>query len=228
MFAFSICHPKMLIFRGFFFHKNSNNVENINRKHFRCCRKLQLWRVFHIVLADDWVRLLPIQTSKSTKRRNVSDSTYPLLSGMKCVKNRYFCLLCFHWQGNRQMHSCLKTAESHSPGSHECGEGVSWSELAVCCPSLSTALGGLLSVGRKCWTGRASLVLLSEAEHGLLFLSHQEGCSVFPNHSRGTSGLWGHLRLQLTSQDLPRSGERWGCPNSRVNEAVPDSVLLAN
>lgn len=133
----------MLIFRGFFLHKNGNNVENINRKHFRCCRKLQLWRVFHIVLADDWVRLLPIQTSKSTKRRNVSDSTYPLLSGMKCVKNRYFCLLCFHWPGNRQMHSCFKTAESRSPGSHECGE---WCVLV--------RAGSVLSQFERC-TGRA-------------------------------------------------------------------------
>lgn len=112
----------MLIFRGFFFHKNSNNVENINRKHFRCFRKLQLWRVFHIVLADDWVSLLPIQTFKSMKRRNVSDSMYLLLSGMRYVKNRYFCLLCFRWSGNQQIHSSFKTAELHSSGNHECGE----------------------------------------------------------------------------------------------------------
>lgn len=79
-------------------------MENINRKHFRCYRKLQLWRVFHTVLAEDWMRLLPIQTFKSVKRKNVSDSMYLLLSGIKSMKNRYYCLLCFHWPENHQIH----------------------------------------------------------------------------------------------------------------------------
>lgn len=83
-------------------------MENINRKHFRCYRKLQLWRVFHIVLAGDWMRLLPIQTFISMERRNVSDSMYLLWRGMKSIKNRYYCLLCFHWPGNQQKHLGLR------------------------------------------------------------------------------------------------------------------------
>lgn len=164
----------MLIFRGFF-HKTSNNMENINRKHFRCCRKLQLWRVFHIVLGKDRMRLLPIQTSKSVKRRSIFDSRYLLLSGVKSVRNWCYCLLCFHWPGNQQMHSPFKTAELHS--------SANWMQWTTCTGhswQLAIPAGALHRQGCRLWdrclAGNPCLVLLkilpSEIEDGLFCPLH--------------------------------------------------------
>lgn len=151
-------------------------MENINRKHFRCYRKLQLWRVFHIVLAEDWMRLLPIQTFQSVKRRNVSESMYLPLNGMKSIKNRYYCRLCFHWPGSQQIHLPFKTAELHSSGNRECSE---WHVLvtvdSLLSPSEHCTARGAVS-GTQVSAGRASSllprILLSEMEDGLSSVPH--------------------------------------------------------
>lgn len=120
-------------------------MENINRKHLRCYRKLQLWRVFHIVLAGDWMRLLPIQTFISMERRNVSDSMYLLWRGMKSIKNRYYCSLCFHWPGNQQKHLGLRQLSCTVVGA--VNEVTETSHQHPDIPA------GMLSVGHTCLAG---------------------------------------------------------------------------
>lgn len=183
-------------------------MENINRKHFRCYRKLQLWSVFHIVLAGDWMRLLPIQTFKSTKKRNVSDSMYLLWRGMKSVKNRYYCLLCFHWPGNQQKHLGFKTAELQF--------WELWMKWQRRHSRQSDIPVGVLSVGHTCLAGSVCSCL------GLCFPKWRMACplSLTSGRAVGISELFSWDKGAVEAPESP-AHQQLGPGKVRVSSEAP-------
>lgn len=196
-------------------------MENINRKHLRCYRKLQLWRVFHIVLAGDWMRLLPIQTFISMERRNVSDSMYLLWRGMKSIKNRYYCSLCFHWPGNQQKHLGLRQLSCTVVGAVNEVTETSHTNILIsrlgCC-QWDTHVWQAVSA--PAWDPA-----FQSAGCSVLCPSHQGGHVVFQSSSCGTRRPSPHLTSSL---DLAKSEWEVRLPELLLNEAMLNFVFLAS